>query len=290
MQALMPDQSKRGRFIGAGGIGSLGGGVVAVIAGLLLRHHFGPLKQVCDSGIGQLSQGVSGEAARHCGLDSFLDTVGTIALVGGIIVVVGTVLIGVLLVKGGVPASSSTEPAQAIEPTRSRSAEQIRAVAARWRALRPRVARRSMIALASLGLVIAGYMSYQHYSFFGSLPHVACIGDCDRVPNSTYAELAGVPVALLGLVGYAAILGSLLVRQSEAAQRRTAALSLIGLVFSVYLTYRELVTMQQVCPLCLVSALVLTLLASVASWRVVRREAGAQTPVGSASAIHVVSE
>jgi uncharacterized membrane protein len=287
----MPDQSKRGRFIGAGGIGSLGGGVVAVIAGLLLRQHFGPLKQVCDSGIGQLSQGVSGEAARHCGLDSFLDTVGTIALVCGIIVVVGTVLIGALLVKGGAPASSSPEPAQAIEPTRSSGAEQIQAVVARfvdrWRAVWPRLVRSSLIALAALGLVIAGYMSYQHFSFTSSLPHVACIGDCDRVPNSNYSELVGVPVALIGLVGYAAILGSLLVVQTEAARRRTAALSGIGLLFSVYLTYRELVTVQQVCPLCLCSALIMMLLASVASWRVVRREAGAQT---SSSAIPIVSE
>ena len=62
--------------------------------------------------------------------------------------------------------------------------------------------------LAVLGLAVAGYLTYVHYAELEPI----CAGGgggCERVQNSSYAELAGVPVAVLGLVGYALILASL---------------------------------------------------------------------------------
>ena len=56
--------------------------------------------------------------------------------------------------------------------------------------------------LALLGLAVAGYLTYVHYAELE--PICAGGGGCERVQNSSYAELAGIPVALLGLIGYAA--------------------------------------------------------------------------------------
>ena len=68
--------------------------------------------------------------------------------------------------------------------------------------------------------------------------------------TSLYSELAGVPVALIGLLGYIAILASLLVRGSETARLATVALTLVGFGFSAYLTYRELFSIHKICEWC----------------------------------------
>ena len=126
------------------------------------------------------------------------------------------------------------------------------------------------IALLSLaGLLVAGYLTYVHYAEIEPV----CGGDgCERVQASEYAELAGVPVALLGLVGYAAIALSLLAR-GELGRTATAALALIGLGFSLYLTYVELVVIEAVCIWCVISALLMAALAAVAVARLLRATA-----------------
>jgi uncharacterized membrane protein len=73
-----------------------------------------------------------------------------------------------------------------------------------------RALRITMIVLTVLGLGIAGYTTYLHYS--GATPLCSIKGNpCSQVQKSVYSELAGVPVALIGLIGYIVILGSLLV-------------------------------------------------------------------------------
>ena len=51
-------------------------------------------------------------------------------------------------------------------------------------------------------------------------------GSCLKVQNSIYSKLAGVPVALIGLIGYIAILGSLLVPENETSRLATVAFTL----------------------------------------------------------------
>lgn len=144
-----------------------------------------------------------------------------------------------------------------------------------------------MFVLAILGLVAAGSLTYQHYS---AAPAVVCVGDCNRAMNSAYAELGGVPVALIGLLGYASILASLLVPQGERARLATAGLSLIGFGFSAYLTYRELVTLHETCQWCVVSAIAMTLLAVLASWRFVRYQPVTIAPTVSSAITSTVPE
>src|SRR4051812_6051390 len=92
--------------------------------------------------------------------------------------------------------------------------------------------------LAVVGAAIAGYLTWVHYADVEPI----CAGGgggCEKVQTSSYAELAGVPVALIGLIGYLAILGSLLV-PGEAGRVGGALLALAGFGFSAYLTYLEL--------------------------------------------------
>ena len=61
---------------------------------------------------------------------------------------------------------------------------------------------------------------------------------CATVQKSDYAKLAGIPVALLGLLGYVGILAAL-ISDDESARTAAAFLSIVGLGFSAWLTYIE---------------------------------------------------
>jgi uncharacterized membrane protein len=121
--------------------------------------------------------------------------------------------------------------------------------------------------VAALGLVIAGYLTYVHYAGL----HVLCLssGGCETVQASDYAKLAGVPVALIGLVGYIAILASLLLPR-EVQVTAGAGLAMIGFGFSAYLTYRELFTIDAICQWCVASAVLMTLLLALTLTRALR--------------------
>ena len=119
--------------------------------------------------------------------------------------------------------------------------------------------------LAGLGIAIAGYLTYVHYAAVDAFC-VAGGGGCEKVQTSDYAELAGIPVALLGLAGYAAILASL-AAPGEGGRLAGTVLALSGFGFSAYLTYRELVTIDAICQWCVASALVMTALAVATVWR-----------------------
>ena len=74
--------------------------------------------------------------------------------------------------------------------------------------------RLAAIVLAVLGLGVAAYLTYVHYE--GVRPVCGLGGNCEKVQTSEWSKLAGVPVALLGLLGYAGILASLFVEREEA--------------------------------------------------------------------------
>jgi uncharacterized membrane protein len=127
--------------------------------------------------------------------------------------------------------------------------------------------------LAALGVAIAGYLTYVHYADVKVLC-VAGGGGCEKVQASTYAKLAGVPVALLGLIAYLALLGSLLIR-GDAGRFAGVLIALTGLGFSAYLTYREVFTIKAICQWCVASAVVMTLLAVLTTVRLMRAEQNA---------------
>jgi uncharacterized membrane protein len=121
--------------------------------------------------------------------------------------------------------------------------------------------------LAVLGTAIAGYLTWVHFAELQ--PYCAGGGGgCERVQASPYAKLGGVPVAVIGLAGYLAVLASLALPDRSV----TVFLGLVGLGFSAYLTYLELAVIDAVCQWCVASALVMTALAVAAVVRLVSSE------------------
>jgi uncharacterized membrane protein len=111
------------------------------------------------------------------------------------------------------------------------------------------------VALTALtGVVIASYLTWAHYS--GS--EVVCVvgGGCETVQHSSYAELMGIPIALLGLLAYAAVV-CLLAWDAPLARLGAAAIALVGLLFSVYLLALQLVVIDAFCVWCLANDVVI---------------------------------
>jgi uncharacterized membrane protein len=121
-----------------------------------------------------------------------------------------------------------------------------------------RILRRVMTVLAVIGLGVAAYLTYIHYA--GINPACTAGQSCIKVQTSIWSKVGGVPVALLGLIGYVGILGTLLAPDREETRLATLGLTLIGVAFSAYLTYRELFSIHAICEWCVSSAVILTLL------------------------------
>jgi uncharacterized membrane protein len=131
-----------------------------------------------------------------------------------------------------------------------------------------RALRLATAALAVAGIGIAGYLTWVHYA--GLEP--VCVGGgggCERVQASRWAELAGVPVALLGLGAYVTVLASLALPE-ERGRTAAAFVTLVGFGFSAWLTYVELVEIEAICQWCVASAAVMTALALVSVARMLR--------------------
>ena len=113
--------------------------------------------------------------------------------------------------------------------------------------------RLAVAVVAAVGAGIAAYLTYVHYA--GGT--IACTtGGCEKVQTSSYAEVAGVPVALAsafvpGEVG--AVIGG--------------ALTLIGFAFAMYLLYAQLAVIDAICQWCIGSDAVMTILLVVAILR-----------------------
>ena len=126
-----------------------------------------------------------------------------------------------------------------------------------------------MIAITLLGVAVAGYLTYIHYAGIRPLCGKGG-GGCEIVQTSEYSKLAGVPVALIGLIGYVAILASLLVPENETSRLATVVFTVVGFGFSAYLTYRELFSIHHICEWCVSSAVLVTVITCLAIWRFLR--------------------
>jgi uncharacterized membrane protein len=98
------------------------------------------------------------------------------------------------------------------------------------------------------------------------------IGDCESVNNSIYSEIAGIPIALLGAGAYLLILILLLLEerypeQVTNLQMGVFGLSLVGTLYSGYLTYLEIAVLRAICPFCVVSAIAIFVLLIVSVFR-----------------------
>lgn len=130
----------------------------------------------------------------------------------------------------------------------------------------------AILVIALIGTAEASYLTFVHY--YG-LKALACVGahngvsSCEQVQSSVYSKLAGIPVAVLGLLGYVSILGSLKIK-GELGRGAGFCVALIGCGFSLYLTYREVFTLKEICEWCVGSAILMTILAVLTGIRFLR--------------------
>jgi uncharacterized membrane protein len=139
-----------------------------------------------------------------------------------------------------------------------------------------RTVRIVMIVLTVIGLGVASYLTYVHFA--GIKPACTAGESCTKVQTSVYSKLAGVPVALMGLIGYIAILGSLAAPENETSRFATLIFTLAGFGFSAYLTYRELFSIHAICEWCASSAGIMTILMLLSVWRFLRGDGSLDTP------------
>jgi uncharacterized membrane protein len=124
---------------------------------------------------------------------------------------------------------------------------------------------RVAIAVAALvGGAIAAYLTYVHYAHVSP---ICTTGGCEKVQKSKYAELAGVPVAVLGLAAYATILLTTAVR-GIAAAFAGVLVALVGVAFSGYLLWAQLDPIGAICQWCLGNDAVVTVVALLSVARV----------------------
>ena len=114
--------------------------------------------------------------------------------------------------------------------------------------------------VAVAGAAVAGYLTYVHYR----PDALVCTGGsgCEAVQESRYAELVGVPVALLGLLAYAAVL-ALVAWDAPVARTLAVAITLSAAGFALYLLVLQAFVIDAWCGWCLVNDVVVVPLLAV---------------------------
>ncbi len=126
--------------------------------------------------------------------------------------------------------------------------------------------------LAAAGLLISAYLTWVHFARVAPV----CVGGsgaCETVQSSRYAEVLGVPVSVLGLVGYASLLFSATLK-GEVGVYLGFLTALIGVLFSAYLTYLEVFVIHALCQWCVASAAIMVaalICSALQAWRLTER-------------------
>jgi uncharacterized membrane protein len=127
--------------------------------------------------------------------------------------------------------------------------------------------RRAIAFVAALGLGVATYITIADSG--GGAP--ACIAGstgCQTVADSTYSHLAGVNIAVFGIVGYVLLLATAFFA-TDAARFVGFALALGGFGYSVFLTYLEIFKIEAICQWCVASAVLMTILFLLSATRLI---------------------
>ena len=114
-----------------------------------------------------------------------------------------------------------------------------------------------LVAVAGLG--VAAYLSYVELTLSDAV--CGAVGDCNAVQQSAYAQIFGIPIGVIGMIGYAVILLVWLYgRWSQDTRANDLILALVGSVFSAYLTFLEPFFIGATCMWCLTSAVIMLLI------------------------------
>jgi uncharacterized membrane protein len=122
-----------------------------------------------------------------------------------------------------------------------------------------------VLVVAVAGIGVAGYLTYVEATAVEAI--CGPVGDCNAVQNSSYSRVFGIlPVGIMGLIGYFAILAAWVVQKlrqgvwADYARLAMLGMAVFGTLYSIYLTYLELWVINAVCMWCVSSAVIITLL------------------------------
>ncbi|MGE5249247.1 MAG: vitamin K epoxide reductase family protein [Bacteroidota bacterium] len=134
---------------------------------------------------------------------------------------------------------------------------------------------RTLVALTVLGLLVSIYMTI--YKLTDNNAMCLGSGDCSAVNASRYAEVNGIPVALIGVGGYGAILALLYfeTRGGDFLKQNGTllvfGLALTGFIFTVWLIYVEIALIKALCPFCVTSQIAMSLIFILSTIRLFRQ-------------------
>jgi uncharacterized membrane protein len=130
------------------------------------------------------------------------------------------------------------------------------------------------VILTIAGLLVSIYMTI--YKFTDNEKMCIGSGGCSVVNSSRYSEVSGIPVAVLGVTGYSAILAVLLLERKNKFFEQNGTmlffgLSITGFLFTVWLIYVEIALIKALCPFCLTSQAVMTVIFILSVIRLIRQ-------------------
>jgi uncharacterized membrane protein len=135
--------------------------------------------------------------------------------------------------------------------------------------------RRWEMIFALIGLIVSLYLTY--IKVFPSAPFCFGVGDCEAVNTSVYSAIRGIPIAIFGALAYITLLACLLLESrlpllNEWGPIAEFGLALAGTLYSAYLTYIEVAVLFKICPYCVTSAVMMTLIFFISVFRFYQAE------------------
>jgi len=134
--------------------------------------------------------------------------------------------------------------------------------------------RQITFALLILGLLVSIYMTIYKVTSNDNM----CVGskDCSVVNASKYSEVNGIPVAVVGMLGYSALLAILVLERKSDFFKTNGSMiffgiTLIGFFFTLWLVYVEVALLKAYCPFCITSQISMTLIFILSVIRIVRQ-------------------
>jgi uncharacterized membrane protein len=129
----------------------------------------------------------------------------------------------------------------------------------------------AIFVLAAAGLVLSAVSLVSHYRT--SATEFCDIGDtfnCDIVNRSIYSTIGPIPVAGIGVAGYAALMALAHLARNRRMALTMFVTALVGLAFALYLTYIEAYVLVVWCILCLGSLAMISLVTLLSVWQTLR--------------------
>jgi uncharacterized membrane protein len=133
------------------------------------------------------------------------------------------------------------------------------------------------IALSVVGLLVAIYMTIFKFTN-PELQAAMCVGShgCIAVNGSAYSEIHGIPVAVLGILGYLSILAMLYLEGRPGFFQTNGSmilftLTLAGFLFTVWLVFVEVALIGAYCPFCITSQIAMTIIFILTVIRVIKQ-------------------